>query len=47
MVYFCLLQDYRWGPPSFGFGKGGEVIGAMFRNAGKEVIGEFGVVDND
>jgi len=47
MVYLCLLEDYGRSPPSLGFGKGGEVIGAMFRNAGKEVIGQFGVVDDD
>jgi len=47
MVYFSLLEDYSWCPPSFGFGKGGDVIGPMFRNTGKEAIGKFGIANNE
>ena len=47
MVYFGLLEDHSWCPPSFGFGERGEVIGSVFCDAGEEVIGKFGIVDDD
>jgi len=47
MVYFGLLEDDRWCPPTFGFGECGKVSSSMFCNASEEVIGEFGVVDDD
>ena len=45
MVYFGLLESYACCPLSLGFGESGEII--TFCNVGEELIGEFGVVDDD
>ena len=46
MIYLALSEGYTWCSSSFRFGEGGEVIGSVCRDAGKERIGEFGVVDH-
>ena len=45
MIYLGLLEEDCWRLLSVG--EGGEVIGTVFCDAGKEGIGEFGVVDDD